>query len=79
MLGEVWTRALVALVVSHYDSDPSPVHVFFLTRVLLALSFLAKAGLVILLVALAGKEEDSEYEDQTSAKDNASSSWNDHP
>lgn len=79
LLGEVRTRALVPLVVSHNHSDPSSVHIFFLTRVL-ALSFLAaRAGLVILLAALGDQEEDGEHEDESSAKNYSSSSWNDHP
>ena len=79
LLGEVRTRALVPLVVSHNDSDPPSVHVFFLARVL-ALPFLTpRAGPVVLLPTLGRQEEDSEHEDESSAEDYSSSSWNDHP
>ena len=79
LLGEVRTRALVSLVVSYNHSDPSSVHVFFLAWVL-ALSFLTTgAGPVILLATLGSQEEDSEHEDEGSAEDYSSSSWNDHP
>ena len=79
LLGEVRTRALVPLVVSYNHSDPPSVHVFFLAWVL-ALSFLTTgAGPVILLATLGRQEEDSEHEDEGSAEDYSSSSWNDHP
>ena len=79
LLGEVRTRALVPLVVSHNDADPPSVHVFLLARVL-ALSFLtARAGLVILLATLCYQEYDCEYKDQSSTENYSSSSWNDHP
>ena len=79
LLGEVRTRALVPLVVSHNDSDPPSVHVFFLARVL-ALPFLThRAGPVVLLPTLGCQEEDSKHEDESSAEDNSSSSRNDHP
>ena len=81
LLGEVWTRTLVTLVVTDDDPNSPSVQIFFLVWMFLAplRSFPAPSLVLVLLITLCDKEENGDDKEQSPAKDDPTSSWDDHP
>ena len=80
LLGEVWTRTLITLVVTDDDPDSPPVQIFFLVWMFFAplRSFPAPSLVLVLLITLCDKEENGDDKEQSPAKDDPTSSWDDH-